>query len=36
VAGINLTNEIDKNSSGPANISLIDPDGNNILIDQHR
>ncbi len=35
-AGINLTNETDKNSSGPANISLIDPDGNNILIDQHR
>ncbi len=33
--GIKLENEVDKNSSGPASITLIDPDGNAILIDQH-
>lgn len=35
-AGIALTTEADANGSGPAHITLTDPDGNNILIDQHR
>lgn len=34
--GINLTAEADETTSGPAHITLTDPDGNNILIDQHR
>jgi catechol 2,3-dioxygenase-like lactoylglutathione lyase family enzyme len=34
--GINLTTEADPSSSGPAHITLLDPDGNSILIDQHR
>lgn len=34
--GISLTSEVDENTSGPAHITLSDPDGNNILIDQHR
>lgn len=34
--GIMLTNETDINSTGPAHITLTDPDGNSILIDQHR
>lgn len=34
--GISLTAEADESGSGPAYISLTDPDGNNILIDQHR
>jgi catechol 2,3-dioxygenase-like lactoylglutathione lyase family enzyme len=34
--GINLTAEADESSTGPAHITLTDPDGNNILIDQHR
>ncbi len=34
--GINPVNEIDpSSSSGPANFTLKDPDGNIILIDQH-
>ena len=33
---INLISEADENSSGPASIMLTDPDGNMILIDQHR
>lgn len=35
-AGITLATEADPNSQGPASISLLDPDGNAILIDQHR
>ncbi len=35
-AGITLTNVADTQSTGPAYITLTDPDGNNILIDQHR
>lgn len=35
-AGINLTNSTDLNGVGPAFITLTDPDGNEILIDQHR
>lgn len=34
--GIALTSEADETTSGPANITLIDPDGNAILLDQHR
>jgi len=34
--GLQLTTEADGTTSGPAHITLTDPDGNNILIDQHR
>lgn len=34
--GIQLTTEVDPAGSGPAHIALVDPDGNSILIDQHR
>jgi len=34
--GIPLTREADETTSGPEYITLTDPDGNNILIDQHR
>lgn len=34
--GVQLTSEADTTTTGPAHISLTDPDGNNILIDQHR
>ncbi|MEQ8238576.1 MAG: VOC family protein [Cyclobacteriaceae bacterium] len=34
--GLALIEEVDPNSSGPAHITLTDPDGNSILIDQHR
>ena len=33
---IGLDVEADENSIGPASIMLTDPDGNKILIDQHR
>jgi catechol 2,3-dioxygenase-like lactoylglutathione lyase family enzyme len=33
--GIELTAKADPNSTGPAYIALVDPDGNPILIDQH-
>jgi lactoylglutathione lyase len=33
--GIKLMTETDENSSGPAGVMLVDPDGNQILIDQH-
>lgn len=33
--GIVLTTEADESTSGPAFITLADPDGNQILIDQH-
>lgn len=32
---IKLEQEVDENTSGPASIVLIDPDGNPVLIDQH-
>jgi lactoylglutathione lyase len=35
-AGITLTTEADPQTTGPAYITLTDPDGNQILIDQHR
>lgn len=34
--GIKLTSETDEKSTGPASLTLIDPDGNVILMDQHR
>lgn len=34
--GLNLTKELGASESGPASIMLEDPDGNPILIDQHR
>jgi hypothetical protein len=33
--GLDLTSEADENSTGPASLTLVDPDGNPILIDQH-
>lgn len=33
---IKLTTEADEKTSGPASIMTTDPDGNMILIDQHR
>lgn len=35
-AGAELTDQADEATSGPASLMLIDPDGNPILIDQHR
>ncbi|WP_271393261.1 VOC family protein [Aequorivita sinensis] len=35
-SGVVLSTEADENTSGPASITLTDPDGNIILIDQHR
>jgi catechol 2,3-dioxygenase-like lactoylglutathione lyase family enzyme len=34
--GIKLTSEADEKTSGPASIMVTDPDGNVVLIDQHR
>lgn len=34
--GVATNNTIDENSSGPASLTLSDPDGNVILLDQHR
>jgi catechol 2,3-dioxygenase-like lactoylglutathione lyase family enzyme len=34
--GIALTSEADESSTGPASFMLTDPDGNQILFDQHR
>ncbi len=34
--GITLINEADENGSGPASFMLQDPDGNVLLLDQHR
>lgn len=33
---ISLIKEADESTSGPEHIMLLDPDGNSILIDQHR
>ena len=35
-AGIKLLQEADESGSGPGECMLLDPDGNPILIDQHR
>jgi hypothetical protein len=34
--GIALVEEADESTSGPASFVLLDPDGNAILVDQHR
>ena len=34
--GITLTSEAEESTTGPASLTLLDPDGNAILIDQHR
>jgi len=34
--GVSIAMEADADATGPANILLADPDGNQILIDQHR
>ncbi len=33
--GVKLESEADENTTGPASLMLLDPDGNPILIDQH-
>lgn len=35
-AGVELVSEVDPDGSGPGSLMAIDPDGNPILIDQHR
>jgi len=35
-AGVELVQEADESGSGPASCVLVDPDGNPVLIDQHR
>jgi lactoylglutathione lyase len=35
-SGVTLTSEADESTSGPASATLVDPDGNVILLDQHR
>ena len=35
-AGIALTTEADPEGEGPVSFTLVDPDGNAILVDQHR
>lgn len=35
-AGVELASEADASSDGPASLMVVDPDGNPILIDQHR
>jgi catechol 2,3-dioxygenase-like lactoylglutathione lyase family enzyme len=34
-AGVTFTKEADESSTGPAHCTLVDPDGNAILFDQH-
>lgn len=34
--GMSLDSEVDETTSGPGSLVLTDPDGNQILIDQHR
>ncbi|WP_417458368.1 VOC family protein [Kordiimonas sp.] len=35
-AGVTLDNEADESTTGPASFMLTDPDGNPVLVDQHR
>ncbi|MCE4562737.1 VOC family protein [Maribellus sp. CM-23] len=35
-SGLTLMSEADEKTEGPANLMLTDPDGNVILLDQHR
>lgn len=34
--GVTLASEVDETSQGPGSFVVIDPDGNPILVDQHR
>jgi predicted lactoylglutathione lyase len=34
--GVALDSQLDESSSGPGSVMLTDPDGNQILLDQHR
>lgn len=34
--GLELLSEADETTSGPASFMITDPDGNHILVDQHR
>lgn len=34
--GVSLTTEADESTTGPASFVVVDPDGNPILVDQHR
>ncbi|KQL18424.1 VOC family protein [Cytobacillus solani] len=34
--GVNILSEADESSEGPAHFTIEDPDGNQILVDQHR
>jgi catechol 2,3-dioxygenase-like lactoylglutathione lyase family enzyme len=34
-AGLTLATEADEATSGPASLTIVDPDGNQILVDQH-
>ena len=33
--GLTLSTQADESTTGPANLTLTDPDGNMILLDQH-
>ena len=33
--GVQLVNEADESTTGPASFTAVDPDGNPILVDQH-
>jgi predicted enzyme related to lactoylglutathione lyase len=33
--GVQLVNEADESTTGPASFMAVDPDGNPILVDQH-
>ncbi len=35
-SGVNISKEADATTTGPASFALSDPDGNVILVDQHR
>jgi len=34
-SGVDMISEADENSTGPASLMIVDPDGNTILVDQH-
>jgi lactoylglutathione lyase len=36
VAGVSFVSEAEDQSEGPASFIVVDPDGNPILVDQHR
>ena len=35
-AGLEIKNEADESTTGPASFVVVDPDGNPVLVDQHR